>query len=1026
VCDENIQLSIKNWHKLPRRITNAHITLLQNFQQLVELHDASVICSSLAQTNATNLDVKSQELKVLLSTWRDRLPNLWDDINAWQDLVTWRQHIFQLINGTYLNLLPASTGNATGNSYAYRGYHETAWIINRFAHVARKHQMPDVCINQLSKIYTLPNIEIQEAFLKLREQAKCHYQNRSELTSGLDVINNTNLNYFGPQQKAEFYTLKGMFLSKLNQKEDAQDAFGTALFFDIKLPKAWAEWGRYSDQLFKEDPNDLELAGNAISCYLEAAGQYKSAKSRKLLSRILWLLSLDDPEGTLAKTYNNFKGETPLWYWVSFIPQLLNNLSRSEGEANISQEILAKLAKTYPQALHFQLRTSHEDMQVIRRGQLQKEQKEKAQKAKQQQQGGETVKQEGSPARPDSQGASRPSTAVSAEQSQPVATTDGTPQDGASVPNATTSSEPPRPRKPWEHTEALVITLRTAFPLLYASMEAMVEQIQKYFKCPPDEDAYRLIVALLNDALNYISRSPHAFNADSKLPPQTEANITRFAESILPHHIRKSFEQDFVSKKPTMSEYMTKLRKWRDKLAERLDRRPSTFHLDQVPHLSGFRFVWFDEVEVPGQYLQHRDKNQDFIRIERFLPIVDLVRGVASCHRRIKIRGHDGSVHPFAIQHPAPRHSRREERILQLFRMFNATLAKKKESRRRNLQFHLPVMVPLSPQIRMIQDDASYVTLQGVYEDYCRRNDISKDDPTIFTMDKMRSVTASKQDQFPNVRLESLNYIQQRYVPTDLVREYFARTFPSYDAFWLFRRQFSYQMAALTYITYTMYMTHRYPNKLSIARRNGNVWGSELLPYLSTTRPLFHNNNEAVPFRLTPNLQKLMGPIHQEGIFTCALMAIARCLTADSSYSTAPPTTTPGGTSTTATANGTATGSTGGTGTTPQQPTATSSAAPPTAPDNPTSCELSHALSIFIRDELTFWYTTSHRQSLQQNELRENVQRNAEAVVNRALALAREPGANNLPANQSVVDFVAKATNPEKLAQMDLLWMPWL
>ncbi|KAI7110942.1 hypothetical protein KC324_g19938, partial [Hortaea werneckii] len=209
ICDENIQLSVRNWHKLPRRITNAHVGLLQNFQQLVELHDASVICQSLAQTNSNNLDVKSQELKVLLSTWRDRLPNLWDDINAWQELVTWRQHIFGLINSTYLGLLPQTGNNATGNSYAYRGYHETAWIINRFAHVARKHQMPEVCITQLSKIYTLPNIEIQEAFLKLREQAKCHYQNRSELTSGLDVINNTNLNYFGQQQKAEFYTLKG-------------------------------------------------------------------------------------------------------------------------------------------------------------------------------------------------------------------------------------------------------------------------------------------------------------------------------------------------------------------------------------------------------------------------------------------------------------------------------------------------------------------------------------------------------------------------------------------------------------------------------------------------------------------------------------------------------------------------------------------------------------------------------------------------------------------------------------------------
>jgi len=640
---------------------------------------------------------------------------------------------------------------------------------------------------------------------------------------------------------------------------------------------------------------------------------------------------------------------------------------------------------------------------VIRRAQQQKEQKEKAAKKKQQE--GGDVKTEGSPPGPESASASRPTTATG-EQSQSGAAGEGTPsqkQEGQDGINNT--NDPARPKKPWEHTEALVITLRTAFPLLYASMEAMVEQIQKYFKCPPDEDAYRLIVALLNDALSYVSRSPHAFAQDSKLPQQTEANITRFAESILPPHIRKAFEQDFVTRRPTMFEYIGKLRKWRDKLAERLDRRPSTFHLDQVPHLSGFRFVWFDEVEVPGQYLQHRDKNQDFIRIERFLPIVDLVRGVSSCHRRIKIRGHDGSVHPFAIQHPAPRHSRREERILQLFRMFNATLAKKKESRRRNLQFHLPFMVPLSPQIRMIQDDPSYITLQGIYDDYCRRNEMDKDQPTVFTMERLRSLTPNKQDQYQNIRLEGLHTVQNKYVPTDLVREYFTATFPSFDAFWLFRRQFSYQLAALTYITYTMFMTQRYPNKMSIARRTGNIWGSELLPMLSPSKPLFITT-EQVPFRFTPNLQKLIGPIHQEGIFTCALMAIARCLTADSSYSTI--TSTPGGTQQ---ANGGA---------------QANGLPAPTAPDSPTSCELSHALSIFIRDEMTFWYTSSHRQSLQQNELRENVQRNADSVVNRALALAREPGANNLPANQSVVDFVAKATNPENLAKMDLLWMPWL
>ncbi|THZ79830.1 hypothetical protein D6C85_00283 [Aureobasidium pullulans] len=1004
ICDENIQLSIKNWHKLPKQITQAHIGLLQNFQNLVELHDASVICSSLAQTTSANLDVKSQELKLLLGTWRDRLPNFWDDINSWQDLVTWRQHIFQLINRTYLTLLPSTNqGNATGQSYAYRGYHETAWIINRFAHVARKHQMPDVCITQLSRIYTLPNIEIQEAFLKLREQAKCCYQNRNELTSGLDVINNTNLNYFGAQQKAEFYTLKGMFLAKLNHKEEANDAFGTALYFDIKLPKAWSEWGRYNDMLFKEKPEEnMDKASAAISCYLEAAGQYKSAKSRKLLSRILWLLSLDDADNTLAKAFENFKGETPVWYWITFIPQLLNNLSRTPSEANIAHGILSKLAKTYPQALYFQLRTSREDMLVIKRSQEAKEAKERQQRAR--------------------QSGGTPAEGVKAEMKPNEETASATPQpkfDGQDANQGTKVEEPAKPKKPWDHTEELTQTLKTAFPLLALSMETMVDQVQKYFKCTLDEDAYRLIVALLNDGLAYVGRYPTSYAQGVNLPPSTEANITRFAESILPAHIRKSFEADFVTKKPSMFEYIAKLRRWRDRFEEKLDRRMSKWHLEQTTHLAEFRFLKFDEVEVPGQYLQHRDKNQDFVRIERFLPDVELVRGVTGCHRRLTIRGHDGSVHSFAIQHPTARHSRREERVSQLFRIFNSTLAKKKESRRRNLQFHLPLMIPLSPGIRMVQDDASYISLQGIYEDYCRRNGINKDDPVLFQIDKLRALTPvsnpngiaterdtdrwfqQKPEQAASIRLETFNAIQEKYVPNDVVQDYFQQTYPSYDSLWLFRRQFSSQLAALTFITFTMHMTMRYPHKMSISRGTGNIWGSELVPAMAAAKPYFHNP-EAVPFRLTPNLQTLMGPIHTEGIFVAALMAIARCLT-DSSSSPA---------NSTPPAIPTPTNSTNGGNNQEESETNTS--------------DLEGQLSIFIRDEMNFWSLQQHKQSIKDGELREHVHRNATGIVKKAVAMAKEPDAKNLPASQSVLDLVAKATEPKNLCTTDALWQAWL
>lgn len=966
LCDESIQLTIRKWHQLPRRITNAHIPLLQHFQQLVELHDASVICQSLAQTTQQNLDIKSQELKLLLSTWRDRLPNFWDDINAWQDLVTWRQHIFRLINDVYLHLLPTTQNNATGNSFAYRGYHETAWIINRFAHVARKHNLPEVCIQQLSRIYTLPNIEIQEAFLKLREQAKCHYQNRAELNSGLDVINNTNLNYFGAQQRGEFYTLKGMFLAKLGQKNEANEAFGSALYFDIKLPKAWAEWGRYNDMLFKEDPTNLDKAEAALSCYLEAASQFKNAKSRKLLGRVLWLLSLDK-DRRLAEKFEEFKGDTPAWYWITYIPQLLQSLSRPE--AVIARNILGKLAKTYPQALYCHLRTTREDMIVLKKQHDAKDAKAKEALKKQQSNQGSPAQKQGSPDRPGSSaGANRPTSANGEAKGTPGASVKAEGQQDA--PNANGADAAPPPKKPWDHVEEISAILKTAFPLLALSMETMLDQIQKNFKCPPDEDAYRLIVALLNDGLSYVGRQPGYYAQEVRLPASTEANITRFAESVLPPHIRKAFENDFVQHKPTMFEYIQKLRTWRNRFEERLDRRKLTVPLETYTHqLNEFRFLKFDDVEVPGQYLQHRDKNSDFVRIERFLPDVELVRGIGICHRRLKIRGHDGSVHPFAIQFPAARSSRREERILQLFRIFNGILAKRKESRRRNLQFHLPLMIPITPSVRMVQDDASYISMQGIFEDYCRKNGLNKDEPVLFSIEKLRALQPKNIEHANSIRFETFAAVQEKYVPNTVLLHYFRHTYPNYSDYWLFRRTFSYQLASLSFMTYIMYMNTRYPHKLSISRGSGRIWGSELIPSMAQAKPILHHV-EPVPFRLTPNLQTLMGPIHLEGIFAASVMTVARCLT---------------------------------------------------EPEG----ELEMQLAIFMRDEMGHWFTSQHR-PLPAETLRETVQQNSELVVKRATSIGLLPTTGVLPANQTVVDLVAKCVNPNNLAVCDPLWMPYL
>ncbi|KAG1083555.1 hypothetical protein G6F42_022172 [Rhizopus arrhizus] len=159
---------------------------------------------------------------------------------------------------------------------------------------------------------------------------------------------------------AEFFTLKGQFLAKLNQCNEANEAFVNAVQIDLSLPRAWAEWGRYNDGRFKENPTDLSWANNAVSCYLQAAGIYKNSKARKYLLRVLWLLSLDDANGTISRAFEGYKGEWPVWYWVTFIPQLLMGLQ--QREAKHARAILIRIAKQFPQALHFQLRTAKEDM----------------------------------------------------------------------------------------------------------------------------------------------------------------------------------------------------------------------------------------------------------------------------------------------------------------------------------------------------------------------------------------------------------------------------------------------------------------------------------------------------------------------------------------------------------------------------------------------------------------------------------------------------------------------------------------
>ena len=91
---------------------------------------------------------------------------------------------------------------------------------------------------------------MQEAFVKIREQAKAYLEMKGELTSGLNLINSTNLEYFPVKHKAEIFRLRGDFLLKLNDSEDANIAYSNAISVFKNLPKGWISWGNYCDTVY--------------------------------------------------------------------------------------------------------------------------------------------------------------------------------------------------------------------------------------------------------------------------------------------------------------------------------------------------------------------------------------------------------------------------------------------------------------------------------------------------------------------------------------------------------------------------------------------------------------------------------------------------------------------------------------------------------------------------------------------------------------------------------------------------------
>ncbi|KAI8052220.1 kinase-like domain-containing protein [Syncephalis plumigaleata] len=423
---------------------------------------------------------------------------------------------------------------------------------------------------------------------------------------------------------------------------------------------------------------------------------------------------------------------------------------------------------------------------------------------------------------------------------------------------------------PWEYLDDIMSILKSTNPLLALTMETMIDQILARLKPTSEEDMYRLLVALLNDGIQQLASRLSHNDKDATLSTASLSNIQRIVDILPSGELKTAFARDFVEDRPTLPQYVRRLREWRDSFVAMMAERPTELPLESYSHyLTEFEHQRFDDVEIPGQYSLLKDNNNDFIRIERFEPTVVTTRQQVSYVKNIAIRGHNGTIHPFMIQHPCPRFCRREERLVQLFRLLNSVLERRLETRRRSLQFHLPVAIPLAPQLRLVQLDPSYVTLHDVLETQLNMQDTPVHEPIFKYLELLTELATDDKTALPNIKHEIVESIASTLVPADTLTRYFTRRQQTPADLWMLRKRFTAQWATSTFLTHILGVNARHPHKYHVSLATGNLWTAELFPSQDFAI------NEAVPFRLTPNLQHFMTPNGLEGIFAVSLLCIA-------------------------------------------------------------------------------------------------------------------------------------------------------
>eukprot|EP00731_Ephydatia_muelleri_P009310 Em0004g1648a len=640
----------------------------------------------------------------------------------------------------------------------------------------------------------------------------------SEVAEGLDMVESTNLKYFGKEMVAEFMALKGAFLAQIGRLEDANKAFSSAVQLHDNLAKSWALWGDYLDQLFTKD----RLSWYQVKCYLQKSGSMSSSEvaegldmvestnlkyfGKEMVAEFMALKGaflaqigrLEDANKAFSSAVQLHDNLAKSWaLWGDYLDQLFTkDRNLTLGVSALTCYLHACRNQSEPKCRKYLARiiwmlTYDDEKSSLAEAvdkyymgispvywlpwtlylTLKMEQREKY-KADQ--------SSRGMLDRTLSAPCSADPVCESMDTRSAETLTPTPPQASQAKISTAVKGNPPSPAVQPPPPPLASVSSSQSLPQLPGTPQVLNTQTCAFRDDP-----------ICHPAGEHLWCGPGATGRSGD-----------------PLSLKTQFTTDFDFSNPgakRLHNLITKLKKWIKILELKTKSLPKSFLLEErCRFLSNFSLATA-EVEIPGEYLVPR-------------------------------------IYPYLVLNDAHMvKCRREERVLQLISMMNLCLEKDKETSRRHLLFTIPQVVAVSPQMTLIEDNTSDVSLGEIF----KQSGLDSDHHILQYYEKLSQAQA---------RGEPLCVQVLQNIFTQLTNH----------------------LSLCGLLEFILHLTRLDPDMCHIMRN------SETMTYCFYTFEINKQGeldaNRPVPFRLTPCLQTLISPLGISGPLQMTMIATARCL----------------------------------------------------------------------------------------------------------------------------------------------------